>query len=203
MYQEIFILSLTLVTLLVINRGARKVVYIIFWIPLIIYIYFLFGLLRFFALAALRKVRYREFGYVYKLCNTAIYKILKEREVDNIMKGVRFDQTHNFTCKCDEELPKEKRTIFETRYLTAKEQAKIRDGMYMVSGIGAARREQFRTGSATQAALELGLKGWKNFKQGDTGEDISFDVDNFSCIPPNERDEISNHIRGIEEGEVE
>ena len=120
------------------------------------------------------------------------------------MKGVRFDQTHNYVCKCDLDLPKkEDKAVFQVRFLTAKEQAKVRDSMYAVTGIGAARRETFRTGSATQNALELGVVGWTNFKYGDTGEEIPFSIENISCIPPTERDELSNYIRGIEEVEGE
>lgn len=118
------------------------------------------------------------------------------------MKGVRYEKPHDYVCKCDEKLPKPEQTVFKVRFLTAPEQAELRDIMYSVKGIGAARKEAFLTGSAALKALEYGLQGWANFNYGDSGEPIPFSVDNFSCIPPTQRDEIANHIRGIEEGEV-
>jgi len=115
------------------------------------------------------------------------------------MKGVRFDKPHTFTCECDKDLPKEERTKFKVRFLTAKEQAGVRDEMYNISGVGTNRKESIRTGTATQIALEKGLIGWENFKYEDSGEPIEFSKDNISCVPPAQRDEIANHIRGIEE----
>jgi len=117
------------------------------------------------------------------------------------MKGIRFDQVHSYVCKCDKGSPVLEQTSFKVRFLTASEQANLRDDMYEVAGVGTKRTEKLKTGSSTQKALELGLKGWENFKF-DNGEEIPFSLDNFSCIPPNERDEISNYIRGVEEGAV-
>ena len=117
------------------------------------------------------------------------------------MKGVRFTEPHDFVCKCDETLPEEERTSFKVKFLTKEQQAEIRDIMYSVKGIGAARQEKFLTGSAVLKALEYGLVGWKNFKF-DDGTDIVFSKENFSCIPPAQRDELANHIRGITEGEL-
>jgi len=118
------------------------------------------------------------------------------------MKGIRFDKPHEYVCKADRKSPKADRTAFEVRYLTADEQAEIRDAMFNVTGIGNARREKFLTGSSALMALKKGLLGWKNFVYADTGEKIEFNVENFSCIPPAERDEIANYIRGIEEDEI-
>lgn len=118
------------------------------------------------------------------------------------MKGVRYDQPHSYVCKCDKKVPKEERTTFKVRFLTADEQAEIRDEMYKISGIGAGRQERLLTGSSSLMALKKGLLGWENFKYEDTGEPIEFSVDNFSCIAPAERDEMANYIRGIEETEL-
>jgi len=117
------------------------------------------------------------------------------------MKGVRFDKPHTYFCKCDDGKPDAEKTKFQVRFLTAKEQAKLRDQMYSVSGIGAARNEKFLTGTSALTALEMGLVGWENFKFEDNGEVIPFSAANFSCIPPKERDELANYIRGAEEGE--
>ena len=118
------------------------------------------------------------------------------------MKGVRFDKPHDYVCKCDENKPDKEKTVFQVRFLTAKEQAKLRDEMYSVSGIGATRAERFLTGTSSLMALSMGMLGWKNFGYEDDGTDIVFNTDNISCIPPKERDELANYIRGSEEGEV-
>jgi len=121
-------------------------------------------------------------------------------EVVKIMKGVRFDKPHDYICDCDKKLPKAEQTNFKVRFLTAEEQAELRDAMYSVTGMGASRSEKFLTGTVAIKALEIGLQGWDKFTY-DNGEDIPFSKENFSAIPPKERDEIANYIRGIEEEE--
>jgi len=141
-----------------------------------------------------------EFGYHLKLCLKLQYLLFFLMEGRN-MKGLRFDKPHTYFCKCDEGKPDTEKTKFQVRFLTAKEQAKLRDQMYSVSGVGASRNEKFLTGTSALMALEMGLLGWSNFKFDDTGEEIPFNATNFSCIPPKERDEIANYIRGAEESE--
>lgn len=116
------------------------------------------------------------------------------------MKGVRFDKPHDYICECDKKLPKPEQTVFKVRFLTAEEQAELRDIMYSVSGMGANRSERFLTGTVANKALEIGLQGWERFTY-DDGTDIPFSKENFSSIRPKERDEIANYIRGIEEEE--
>lgn len=171
-----------------------------FWTPYILFVMLSAVLIRFFTKVAIGNIRNREFGYKLKICFKATYGlILLNREVYE-MEGVRFDQPHDFICKCDQELPKEQQTVFKVKFLDAKQQAKLRDMMYNVSGVGNARSERFLTGSAALKALEYGLLGWENFNFPD-GVPIPFSTENFSTIPPAQRDEIANYIRGIEEGE--
>lgn len=117
------------------------------------------------------------------------------------MKGIRAGKTIEYICKEDRELPKEDQTVWELKLLGAKEQAKLRDDLYEISGMGEGRTERFKTGSTALKALELGLKGWRNFRY-DDGEPVPFSVENFDCIPPETRDELSNIVRGIKEGQV-
>ncbi len=170
----------------------------IFWLPYFSFLfcsYYLFSKIENFIDVKAKKW---QFGYSFKIALKAIVSLIfLNQEVFN-MKGVRFDQPHFYVCKCDQELPEEEQTKFKVRFLTAKEQAKIRDMMYTVSGIGNARSERFLTGTAVMKALEYGLLGWENFKYED-GTDIEFNKENFSCIPPRERDEIANYIRGESE----
>ena len=174
----------------------------LFWAP-----YFCFVTLSFLLLVRLenfvsKKVNSMEFGYRFKICIKAIYGLIILNREDLKMKGVRFDKPHDYVCKCDKDLPVEEQTIFKVQFLDAKQQAKLRDMMYSVSGIGNSRSEKFLTGSAALKALEFGLKGWKNFKYEDSEEEIPFSQENISCIPPIQRDELANYIRGVEEGEI-
>ena len=138
-----------------------------------------------------------KFGYAFKVCLIILkFKIFTE-VLDN-MKGVRFDKPHDYVCKGDRDLPREQQTVFRVQYLNAKEQAELRDMLYGVSGMGETRSEKFLTGTVALKALKFGLKGWDNFNYDDTGEPIPFNEENFSCIPPKERDEIATHIRGTE-----
>lgn len=161
-----------------------------------------------YCLGLMRQIKERgyQFGYKYKI----VLKIEKHffTEEEHIMKGVRFQQAHDYICKCDKDLPKDEQVVFQCRYLTAQEQADLRDMMYSVSGFGEKRSEKFLTGSSALMALRKGLKGWKNFNfmtngSGESKEElVPFNEENFSCIPPEERDELANHIRGISEEEM-
>jgi len=144
------------------------------------------------------KVDTFEFGYIFKIC-LKILKLNFITEAMDSMKGVRFNTPHDYVCKDDRDLPIGEQTIFKVQYLDSKQQAQIKDALYDVSGVGATRSEKFLTGTTALKALEMGLKGWDNFVYADTGEEIPYSVENFSCIPPAQRDEIANHIRGTEE----
>lgn len=152
---------------------------------------------------ALHRHAIRDFrlGYGLKLALKINLYVAKQLEEEEPMKGIRFDKPHDFVCKCDEGKPKKEQTVFHVRFLTAKEQADLRDRVYNVSGFGEKRSEKFLSGTIALEALRIGLKGWENFNF-DDGEPIPFTEDNFSCIPPRERDEIANYIRGIPEEEV-
>ena len=167
-----------------------------FWTPYILYVSIQYMVVLF----ALRYANHRQrslmFGYSYKFC-TIFLKFFMRRVA---MKGVRFDKPHDYVCECDKKLPKEEQTLFKVRFLTAEEQAELRDIMYSVSGMGANRSEKFLTGTVANKALEIGLQGWERFSFED-GSDIPFTRENFSAIRPKERDEIANYIRGIEEEE--
>jgi len=137
-----------------------------------------------------------EFGYAYKIQTKVIVFLLKE-VFD--MEGIRFDEIHDYVCKCDRAVPEAEKAIFRVRFLTALEQAQLRDEMYSVSGIGEGRSEKFLTGTSALKALKIGLKGWANFNYKDKSP-IEYNEANISAIPPAERDEIANYIRGTEEG---
>ena len=171
-----------------------------FWIPYLLYVDVQFRIIRLMISYIGCRAESWKFGYSYKFCTMTLKSLLKSEEVVKVMKGVRFDKPHDFVCKCDSKLPKPEQTIFNVRFLTADEQAELRDLMYSVSGMGANRSEKFLTGTVANKALEIGLQGWKGFTY-DDGADIPFSKENFSSIPPAERDEIANHIRGVEEDE--
>ena len=183
-------------------RGAAGLISITFWAPYIGYVSFVLFLIRMLDIFMINKAKCMKFGYTYKLCSKILLGLLNTREVVEIMKGVRFDKPHVYICKDDRELPSESQTRFKVKFLTAKDQAHIRDIMYNVSGMGKERSEKFLTGTAALKALEMGLVGWENFNYEDDGGEISFSKENLSCIRPNVRDEIANYVRGVEEGEI-
>jgi len=139
-------------------------------------------------------------GYGLKLATKISCYVTKRLEEEEPMKGIRYDKPHTYVCKCDLKKPEEEQTKFKVRFLTAPEQAELRDMIYNVQGFGDKRNERFLSGTIALEALKIGLKGWENFTFED-GEPIPFNVDNFSCIPPSERDEIANYIRGVPEEE--
>jgi len=190
-----FLFLIFILTLATFNVRAQ----LLFWAPYFIYCWILFLILLFSELRMCRLIKEWRLGYKYKVFAKLSKALLNLQEVKEIMKGVRFDKPHGFVCKCDKGKPEEEQTTFNVRFLTATEQAQVRDEMYAVSGMGGSRKEKFLTGSAVLIALKMGLLGWTNFNYEDTEESIEFSVANFSCIPPSERDEIANYIRGIEE----
>jgi len=194
--QTTFLIAI-LSTCLLLDRRALQGLVSLFWFP---YRVWLKGLVR--ALFLLSKVQFCrsrwETGYLYKLYLKAVLRLLKMKEVEEAMKGIRTDKPVEYVCKCDRDLPKDSQTIFVVKLLTPEEQAKHRDQMYSVKGIGAQRKEQFLTGTVSLDALRMGLKGWKNFKFED-GEEIQFKDENLACIPSTQRDELANYIRGAEE----
>jgi hypothetical protein len=183
-----------------VRRGATEFIGITFWTPFILYVSILLQLIFVISRYANHRVESLKFGYLYKFCIKALRSLYSTKEVVSIMKGVRFDKPHDYVCECDKKLPKAEQSVFKVRFLTAEEQAELRDTMYSVSGMGANRSEKFLTGTVANKALEIGLQGWEQYTFED-GADIPFSKENFSTIPPAERDELANHIRGIEEEE--
>ena len=198
--MEILFIILFLVLATPIGGRAAGFVNITFWTPYVLYVSTLINVIRVITRYANHRQGSLKFGYSYKFCIMVLKNLYSFEEVVRIMKGVRFDKPHDFVCECDKKLPKPEQTVFNTRFLTADEQAELRDAMYSVSGMGANRSEKFLTGTIANKALEIGLQGWTNFKYED-GTEIPFSKENFSSIAPAERDEIANHIRGIEEEE--
>jgi len=123
------------------------------------------------------------------------------------MKAIEPGKQVEFICKSERDLDKKEQTIFLVEYLTASENAKLRDDLYDVTGAGKARKETLKTGTVELKALRMGLKGWKNFTDA-KGEQISFNIDKIDdmidMIPPEARSEIADFIRGesaLDEGE--
>ena len=175
---------------------AVEFVSITFWTPYFLYVSIQFKVILVILGYANHRQKSMKFGYSYKFCTIVLRNIFRRVA----MKGVRFDKPHDYICECDKKLPKPEQTVFKVRFLTAEEQAELRDIMYSVSGMGANRSERFLTGTVANKALEIGLQGWEGFTY-DDGADIPFSKENFSSIRPKERDEIANYIRGIEEEE--
>jgi len=109
--------------------------------------------------------------------------------------GVDPTKVHDYIPKCERNLPKKEKTIFKVRKVGLEEAAEIRDGIYEISGLGKERKEKLKTGSVEVRVLKICLKGWENFKD-DKGEDISFNIENFSWIPAEVRTEIADYCRG-------
>jgi hypothetical protein len=198
--MEILFIILFLVLATPIGGRAAGFVGLTFWTPYFLYVGMLFNVIRIITRYANHRQTSLRFGYSYKFCIMVLKNLYSFEEVVKIMKGVRFDKPHDYICDCDKKLPKAEQTNFKVRFLTAEEQAELRDAMYSVTGMGASRSEKFLTGTVAIKALEIGLQGWDKFTY-DNGEDIPFSKENFSAIPPKERDEIANYIRGIEEEE--
>jgi len=123
------------------------------------------------------------------------------------MKAINPNATHEYTCKCDKSVEDEK-TVFVVKYLTVAQNAHIRDELYSVRGIAQKREERILAGTSEMEVLRLGLKGWKNFQDELTGEEVHFDdkdmSKNLDRIPPEARSELADHIRGestLSEGE--
>ena len=198
--MEILFVILFLALATPIGGRAAGFISVTFWTPFILYVSILLQAIFVINRYANHRAASMKFGYSYKFCTKVLRNLYSFEEVVSIMKGVRFDKPHDFVCECDRKLPKPEQTVFKTRFLTADEQAELRDAMYSVSGMGANRSEKFLTGTIANKALEIGLQGWTNFKYED-GAEIAFSKENFSSIAPAERDEIANHIRGITEEE--
>ena len=115
------------------------------------------------------------------------------------MKAIDPNKPINYIPKEDRNKPKEEQTIFHVKFLTAGNNASLRDETYDVVGTGKQRKEMLKTGTTELKALRIGLKGWDNFI-GDDEEPVQFDAEQIDkmldMIPPVVRTEISDFIRG-------
>jgi hypothetical protein len=153
------------------------------------------------AVRLLKRAKARGTGYGLKVA-LKLQRYLIGKYEEEQMKGVRFDKPRDYVCKADRKLPDDEQTVFKVRFLTAQEQADLRDEMYKVTGFGEGRKEMLLTGTVALKALEKCLLGWENFYFEDDEEPVEFNKKNISCIPPTERDEIANYVRGVQEEEA-
>lgn len=151
----------------------------------------------------LKEIKFLQEDFILSNFPTNIDKTTKEK----LMKAVNPKKDHEYVCKQELKLDKDKQTVFMVKYLTSDQGAEIRDDTYQVGGVGNKRKEKFLTGTSEIKCLKFGLVGWRNFKD-DDGSDITFNKANIGdcldMIPPNIRTELANHIRGeseLDEGE--
>ncbi len=97
----------------------------------------------------------------------------------------------------DRELPPEQQTIFELKVLSARDLAAIQDGATKGNVDGSL---EFKSGTQTLRILEMGVRGWRNFKD-DTGADVPYREnngkprpENWDCLRPEWRRELANAI---------
>ncbi|MDA8122246.1 MAG: hypothetical protein M0Z38_06745 [Deltaproteobacteria bacterium] len=98
---------------------------------------------------------------------------------------------------CDRDLPPEEQTMFELKVLTARELAKIEDGSARADVSG---NIEFRSGTQVINILNVGLKGWRNFKDAQ-GREVPFREnngaprpENWDYLTPDWRRELANAV---------
>ena len=107
------------------------------------------------------------------------------------------NKSWEYVLACDRELPPEQRTVFELKVLTARALATIQDGATTGNVDGSL---MFKSGSQTLRILDLGVCGWRNFKDAD-GADVPYREnngkprpENWDCLRPEWRVELANAI---------
>ena len=107
------------------------------------------------------------------------------------------NQTWEYVLECDRDLPPDQQTAFELKVLTARELAAIQDGATKGNVDGSL---EFRSGTQTLRILELGVRGWRNFKDA-AGTDVPFRensgkprLENWDVLRPEWRRELANAI---------
>jgi len=97
----------------------------------------------------------------------------------------------------DRELPPEQQTVFELKALSARELATIEDGSVRSDREG---KLEYLSGTQTIRILELGVRGWRNFKD-PAGTDVPFREnngkprhENWDLLRPEWRRELANAI---------
>ncbi|GAG00301.1 unnamed protein product [marine sediment metagenome] len=122
--------------------------------------------------------------------------------------GIKSDQVHDFILKEQEKDPPKNQTKWKVKFLNVGQSAKVSDMIYSATGFGKKREELLKAGTQSLMILRLGLSGWENFTYED-GKEVSWEPPtgntnnwntimdrNLDKIPPEYRDEISDHIRG-------
>ena len=122
--------------------------------------------------------------------------------------SLRSDQVQEFTPECEKDVPEKERTVFLCRFLDVKDAASITDDVYTARGFGKKREERLRAGTQDLTVLRKGLVGWKNFLD-ENGKEVEWEdpvgsiqkvkdvMDrNLNKIPPEQRGEIADFIRG-------
>jgi hypothetical protein len=144
-----------------------------------------------------------------------------KEEFDNLVKeqgrkhmaklfGVKAGEVMDYVPKACREEAIEDQPIFKLKFLEVAEYADIQDELFKSTGFGKKRQEKFMLGQQTMLALRVGLTGWSNFKHQD-GSDVEWEdpgqgrdkedrariMDrNLNKIPPAERAEMADYIRG-------
>ncbi|MDD5762175.1 MAG: hypothetical protein PHP88_06650 [bacterium] len=97
----------------------------------------------------------------------------------------------------DRELPPEQQTVFELKVLTARDLASIQDGSTTGNVDGSL---MFKSGTQTLRILDLGVSGWRNFKN-ESGAEVPFRdnngkprSENWDVLRPEWRRELANAI---------
>lgn len=93
--------------------------------------------------------------------------------------------TVDYILECDRKKEKEDQTVFELRWLTAQELARLEDGS-LTSIMSKENRPEFQihSGSMQIKTLQIGLVGWRNFRDKD-GNEIDFKQRNDQCAKEN------------------
>ncbi len=122
--------------------------------------------------------------------------------------GIKAGQEHIFILKDQEKDPEGDRIKWKVKYLTVGQSARVSDMIYSAKGFGKKREELLKAGTQSLMILRLGLNGWENFTYedgtkvewekiiGNENQQNQITDRNLDKIPPDYRDEISDHIRG-------
>jgi len=124
--------------------------------------------------------------------------------------AVKPGEVREVTLPMETDVKAEDRTIFLITTPDARDFARIQNELYEVKGFGKGRKEQFRTGDQQIEILKLGLRGWKNFTDGNGNvilwKEISENakgherevimLENINRIPEAARAELVDQVRG-------
>ena len=196
---------------------------LLFWTPLLIFLFLTYSLARFFGWVCFDKGRFTPFVFnsyrFFSLKTFFGFKELYEHFISSLnlkgdllmgkIYGLNPNQVQEFEPKGQEDIPADERLLFLCKFLDVNMSAKITDQVYTAKGFGAKREELLRAGTQEIEILRKGLVGWKNFFYED-GTEIEWEevprgsrqktnevMDrNLNKIPPETRGEIADFIRG-------